>query len=66
VKYGLLDRSMTNDLLEAGPKSTVLDTINKYSGFIFHHGERMNRQVALVASYNLELDRMAKDKKDRR
>jgi hypothetical protein len=63
VKYGLLDRSMTNDLLESGPKSTVLDTINKYSGFIFHHGERMNRQVALVASYNLELDRMAKDKK---
>jgi hypothetical protein len=63
VKYGLLDRSMTNDLLESGPKSTVLDTINKYSGFIFHHGERMNRQVTLVASYNLELDRMAKEQK---
>jgi hypothetical protein len=62
-KYGLLDRSMTNDLLEAGPKSTVLDAINRYSGFIFHHGERMNRQVALVASYNLELDRMAKEQK---
>ena len=62
-KYGLLDRSMANDLLEAGPKSTVLDAINRYSGFIFHHGERMNRQVALVASYNLELDRMAKEQK---
>jgi hypothetical protein len=62
-KYGLLDRSMTNDLLEAGPKSTVLDAINRYSGFIFHHGERMNRQVTLVASYNLELDRMAKEQK---
>jgi hypothetical protein len=62
-KYGLLDRSMTNDLLEAGPKSTVLDAINRYSGLIFHHGERMNRQVALVASYNLELDRMAKEQK---
>jgi len=63
VKYGLLDRSMINDLLESGPKSTVLDTINKYSGFIFHHGERMNRQVALIAAYNLELGRMAKEKK---
>tara|TARA_B110000503_G_scaffold19063_1_gene28351 strand:- start:39 stop:6650 length:6612 start_codon:yes stop_codon:yes gene_type:complete len=63
VKYGLLDRSMTNDLLESGPKSTVLDTVNKYSGFIFHHGERMNRQVALIASYNLELGRMAKEQK---
>ena len=63
VKYGLFDRSMTNDMLESGPKSSVLDKINKYSGFIFHHGERMNRQVSLVASYNLELERMAKEKK---
>jgi hypothetical protein len=59
-KYGLLDRSMTSDMLDMNEKSSVLDRINAYSGFVFHHGERMNRQISLVASYNLELERMTK------
>lgn len=59
-KYGLLDRSMTSDLLEMNEKSSPLDRINAYSGLIFHHGERMNRQISLIASYNLELERMTK------
>jgi hypothetical protein len=59
-KYGLLDRSMTSDMLDMNEKSSPLDRINAYSGFIFHHGERMNRQVSLIASYNLELERMTK------
>ena len=62
-EYGLFDSSMINDMLESGPQETALDKVNKYSGIFFHHGERMNRQVSLVASYNLELGRMAKAKK---
>jgi len=62
-KYGLFDSSMVNDMLESGPRETALDKATKFSGIIFHHGERMNRQVTLVASYNLELERMAKEKK---
>jgi hypothetical protein len=62
-EYGLFDSSMINDMLESGPQETALDKVSKYSGIFFHHGERMNRQVSLVASYNLELGRMAKAKK---
>jgi hypothetical protein len=58
--YGLLDRSMTSDILDMDKKSTALDRVNAWSGFIFHHGERMNRQVSLIAAYNLELERMEK------
>ena len=59
-KYGLLDRSMTSDILSMDKNSNALDRVNAWSGFIFHHGERMNRQVSLIASYNLELQRMEK------
>ena len=62
--YGLLSRSLTHDILDMDEKSTVLNRVNAWSGFIFHHGERMNRQVSLIASYKLELERMAKDGKD--
>jgi hypothetical protein len=62
-KYGLLDRSMTSDMLEMDQKASPLDRINAWSGFIFHHGERMNRQVSLISSYTLELGQMVKDGK---
>ena len=58
--YGLLSRSMTHDILDMDEKSTTLNRVNAWSGFIFHHGERMNRQISLIASYELELGRMAK------
>jgi hypothetical protein len=61
--YGLLSRSMTHDILDMDEKSTPLNRVNAWSGFIFHHGERMNRQISLIASYELELDRMAKEGK---
>jgi hypothetical protein len=61
--YGLLSRSMTHDILDMDEKSTVLNRVNAWSGFIFHHGERMNRQVSLIAAYELELGQMKKDGK---
>lgn len=61
-RLGQLNRSQLYDTLDVtDPKSNMLDRINAASGFIFHHGERMNRQVTMVAAYNLELDRMQKD-----
>ena len=39
-----------------------MQVLNAASGFMFHHGERMNRQVSLIAAYNLELDRLNKPK----
>ena len=59
-KYGLLSRSVAGDILEMGKDDSVLTRINNWSGFVFHHGERMNRQVSLIAAYKLELDRMRK------
>ena len=63
-KFGLLSRSVAGDVLEMNKDDSVLTRINNWSGFIFHHGERMNRQVAMIASYKLELDRMRKDGKE--
>ena len=61
-RLGQLNRSQLYDTLEVtDPKSNMLDRINAASGFVFHHGERMNRQVTMVAAYNLELDRMQKE-----
>lgn len=59
-QYGLLSRSMTSDVLETGKADGPLTKINAWSGFVFHHGERMNRQVSMIAAYRLELDRMRK------
>lgn len=61
-RLGQLNRSQLYDTLDVtDPSSNMLDRINAASGFIFHHGERMNRQVTMVAAYNLELDRMQKE-----
>jgi hypothetical protein len=59
--YGLLSRSMTSDVLESGTADSPLAKVNAWSGFVFHHGERMNRQISLIAAYRLELDRMRKE-----
>ncbi len=55
---GQLNRSQLYDILEVDERGNALSKVNAISGFIFHHGERFNRQVSLVATYNLELDRM--------
>lgn len=57
---GQLNRSMFYDVLEVDGGKSITKTINAASGFIFHHGERMNRQVSMIAAYNLELDRLNK------
>jgi len=63
-QYGLLTRSQTSDVLESGTSDSPLAKVNAWSGFAFHHGERMNRQVSMIAAYRLELDAMRKGGKE--
>jgi len=55
---GQLNRSMIYDILDVDTAPNVLTKINAVSGFAFHQGERMNRQVALAAAYELELQKL--------
>jgi hypothetical protein len=59
---GQLNRSQLYDILEVDDRRGPLTVVNAISGFVFHHGERVNRQVSLIAAYNLELDRLNSDK----
>jgi hypothetical protein len=59
---GQLNRSQLYDILEVDDRKNPLSKVNAASGFVFHHGERLNRQVSLIAAYNLELDRLNSDK----
>jgi len=53
-----LNRSIIYDMLDLEEIDSVRGKIGAVSGFLFHHGERMTRQVALAASYRLMLDSM--------
>jgi len=55
---GQLNRSQTYDILDVSEDNSLLTKVNAASGFVFHHGERMNRQVALIAAYELELQKL--------
>ena len=58
---GQLNRSLFYDTLtleEGGRVRSFWDKMNAVSAFFFHQQEKLNRQVALVATYNLELERM--------
>lgn len=57
-EYGQLNRSQIYDILDVDQTDNIMTKVNAASGFVFHHGERMNRQVSLIAAYDLELARM--------
>jgi hypothetical protein len=53
---GQLTRSTASEVLEFdNPMYSTWSKINSYMGFMFHHGERMNRQVTMLAAYDLKL-----------
>ena len=60
---GQLNRSLTYDMLAVSDKGAQAN-INKVLGWTFHQTEKFNRQVALIAAYNLELNRLEKKPKD--
>ena len=58
---GQLNRSLFYDTLtleEGGRARNIWDKLNAFSAFFFHQQEKMNRQVALISTYNLELNRL--------
>jgi len=59
-EQGMLNRSQMYETLEAMDDASIVTKANKLSGIMMHMGERMNRQVTMVAAYNLELAKMKK------
>ena len=57
-----LNRSIMYDTLDMEDIDSVRGKIGAVSGFMFHHGERMTRQVALAAAYRLKVDAMKRAK----
>jgi hypothetical protein len=55
---GQLNRSQIYDILDVDKTDSLMTKVNAVSGFVFHHGERMNREVTLIAAFNLEMQRM--------
>jgi len=60
-ELGQMNRSQTYDILDVSGQDGPLAKVNAASGFIFHHGERMNREIALAAAYDLELQKLGKN-----
>ncbi len=59
VQRGQVTQSMAADALDFDDKSSsILTKVNSLMGFMFHHGERMNRQVTAIAAYKLRLEEM--------
>ena len=57
-RMGQFNRSQMSDVLEAEDRSSPMARVNAASGFFMHHGERFNREVTLMAAYDLELQRL--------
>ncbi len=55
---GQLNRSIMYDTLDMEEIDSVRGKIGAVSGFMFHHGERMTRQVGLAAAFRLKVDSM--------
>ena len=59
---GQLNRSLFADSLgldSSGRDKSIIDKVTSISAFMFHQVEQYNRQVTLVAAYNLELDKIS-------
>jgi len=58
VLQGQLNRSALYDILDVSGAKNPLTVANAASGWMFHHAERMNRQISLMATYDLELGKI--------
>jgi muramidase (phage lysozyme) len=58
-EHGQLDRSQLYEMIRGDTSTGTLDKINAASGWAFHHGERMNREVTMMATYDLEVKKLA-------
>jgi hypothetical protein len=60
---GQLNRSQLYEILNGDTRTGAMTKFNAWSGWMFHHGERMNREVTMLATYNLEMERLKKPSK---
>jgi hypothetical protein len=59
-EQGQLNRSQLYEIINGDTRTGPLAKINAMAGWAFHHGERMNREVTMIASYDLELAKLNK------
>jgi hypothetical protein len=64
-KLGQFNRSQFHDVLEVDGRKDWGNTLNAASSFAFHHGERMNREVSMMAAYDLQLKKLEGKVKDK-
>jgi len=57
---GQLNRSQLYEIINGDTRTGTLAKINAMAGWAFHHGERMNREVTMIAAYDLELAKLKK------
>jgi len=62
-KLGQFNRSQFHDVLEVDGRKDWGNTLNAASSFAFHHGERMNREVSMIAAYDLQMAKLKKQGK---
>ena len=63
---GQFNRSQLYEMINGDTRTGFLAKFNALSGWMFHHGERMNREVSLMATYDLEMGKLAKDVKSKK
>jgi hypothetical protein len=57
-KQGQVNQSQFYDILEVDGRKNWGSTVNAVTGFAFHHGDRINREVSMVAAYDLQLAKL--------
>lgn len=64
VDAGQFRRSLDHEILDIDRMSDVGAKFTKASGFFLFHGERMNREVSLIAAFKLAMARARKENPD--
>lgn len=54
---GMFNQSIDQEHVDLSDRRDVMAKINQVSGFLVHHGERFGRQITLMATYDLELQK---------
>lgn len=54
---GMFNQSIDQEHVDLTNRKDVLAKMNQVSGFLVHHGERFGRQISLMATYDLELNK---------
>jgi hypothetical protein len=58
---GQISSSQVYDTLEVTDKVGLSQKVNAVTGWMFHQADRVNRQVTMIAAYNLEMAKLKKD-----